>query len=101
VATDSEFVCVLRGSCRRPGLGTLLRAHPEWKPDAAWKAGVPSAVGRVPENDGFNLFIAEGAGWKPVAAAVRRRMAALSVLIDEGRKIGADFELDIGVILPA
>ena len=96
---SDDFVCVLRASCRRPGLGALLRAHPRWKPDGVWKAGVPNAVGRIPKTNGFNLFLGEGGEWKPVAALIRRRMRALSPMIREGRKIGAEFELDIGVML--
>src|SRR6266545_3978699 len=88
MASD-DFVCVLRASCRRPGLGALLRAHPRWKPDAVWKAGVPNAVGRIRKRNGFNVLIGEGGEWKPVAALIRRRMRALSPMIREGRKIEA------------
>lgn len=96
---NDDFVCVLRASCRRPGLGALLRAHPRWNPEAAWKAGVPNAVGRIPKTNGFNLFIGEGGEWKPVAALIRRRLRSLAPMIRQGRKIGAGFELDIGVML--
>jgi hypothetical protein len=99
VANDSDFVCVLRASCRRRGLGALLRAHPRWKPDRAWKAGVPDVIGRIPKTNGFNLCIAEGGEWTAVAALIRRRMRSLSPMIRDGRKIGAKFEIDIGVML--
>lgn len=96
---NGDFMCVLRASCRRPGLGALLRAYPRWKPDGAWKAGVPNAVGRVPKTNGFNLFVGEGGDWKEVAALIRRRMRSLRPMIREGRKIRAEFELDIGIFL--
>ncbi len=100
---DFDFVCVLRATKRGPGLGALLRASPRVRPDAAWKAGTRPAIGKlvgpVRKENGFNLFIAEGAEWKPVAAAVRRRVRALSPMIEAGRRIGAKFELDIGVML--
>lgn len=95
---NSDFVCVLRVSCRRPGLGALLRAHPKLKPDAAWKAGVPDARGRVPATNGFNLFLGQGGDWKAVSALLRRRLKSLEPMIREGREIGAAFELDIGVM---
>jgi hypothetical protein len=96
---NDDVVCVLRASCRRPGLGALLRAYPRWKPDGVWKAGVPNAIGRVPKTNGFNLFIGEGGEWKTVAALIRRRMRSLRPVIQNGQKIGAEFELDIGVFL--
>lgn len=94
-----DFVCVLRARCPRPGLGALLRAHPKWRPDRVWKAGVRDSVGRVPNTNGFNLFIGEGGDWKAVAALIRRRMRSLRPMIRDGQKIGAAFELDIGVML--
>jgi hypothetical protein len=96
---NDDFVCVLRASCRRPGLGALLRAYSKWKPEGAWKAGVPNADDRIPKTNGFNLFIAEGGEWKPVVALIRRRLRSLAPMIRDGRKIGAQFQLDIGVML--
>jgi hypothetical protein len=69
------------------------------KPDGWWKKGVPDRLGRVPANSGFNLFLGQGGEWKEVAALLRRRIRALSPMIRAGRKIGAEFELDVGVML--
>ena len=92
-------MCMLRASCRHPGLGALLRAYPRWKPGGVWKAGVPNAIGRIPKTNGFDLFIGKGGDWKAVAALIRRRMRSLRPMIREGQRIGAEFELDIGVFL--
>jgi hypothetical protein len=98
---NDDFVCVLRAQCRRPGLGALLRSFPRVKPDALWKAGVPNAVGSIPKANGFNVFLGEAGEWKPALAIIRRRMRSLAPMIQAGRKIGAKFELDIGVMLGA
>lgn len=60
---------------------------------------MPDRLGRVPANSGFNLFLGQGGEWKEVAALLRRRIRALSPMIRAGRKIGAEFELDFGVML--
>ncbi len=96
---SEDFVCVLRASCRRKGLGALLRAYPRWEPEAVWKAGVPRFAGRIAETDGFNLCLVEGSDWPAVAALLRRRLRSLAPLIREGKQIGATFELDVGVFL--
>lgn len=94
---NQDFVCVLRASCPRQGLGALLRAYPRWKPDAVWNAGVARYAGRVPETNGFNLCVGEGSEWPAVAAVLRRRLRSLAPMIRDGQKIGATFALDVGV----
>lgn len=96
---NEDFVCVLRASCRRKGLGALLRAYPRCKPDAVWKAGVARFAGRVTKTNGFNLCVGEGSDWPSVAALIRRRLRSLAPMIRDGQKIGAKFELDVGVFL--
>jgi hypothetical protein len=69
------------------------------KPDGWWLKGVPDRLGRVPPNSGFTLFLGQGGEWKAVATLLRRRIRALSPMIRAGRKIGAEFELDVAVML--
>jgi hypothetical protein len=99
---DYDFVCVLRVTKRGAGLGALLRAHPRVKPDAAWKAGTRPTlgkwVGKVRKENGFNLCVAEGSGWKSVLVAIRRRLRALAPMIRQGKRAGASFQFDIGVM---
>lgn len=94
---DPDFICVLRATSRAHGLGALLSRFPRWKPDSWWQAGTPDHNGRVHTHNGFNLFIADGREWKPVHAAIRRRVGALAPMIALGREFGAHFLLDVGV----
>lgn len=88
---------MLRASSRAPGLGALLRAFPRVKPDAVWKAGATDPHGRRRRDSGFNLFVAGGDDWKEVVSATSRRVRTLSLMIAEGRALGARFQLDFGV----
>ena len=95
--TASDLVCMLRASFRAPGLGALLRAFPKVKPDAVWKAGGTDPRGRRRRDSGFTLFVAAGRDGKDVVRATTRRVRALSLMLAEGRALGARFQLDFGV----
>jgi hypothetical protein len=94
-----DFLCVLRASSRAHGLGALLKTFPRWKPEAAWKAGAPAPGGRTLTHNGFTIFLAEGGEWRKVMAATRRRLRALTPMIEMGREYGASFQLAIAVML--
>ena len=95
--TASDFVCMLRASSRAPGLGALLRAFPKVKPDAVWKAGGTDPHGRRRRDSGFTLFVAAGPDWKEVVQATSHRLRTLSLMVAEGRALGARFHLDFAV----
>ena len=88
---------MLRASSRAPGLGALLRAFPKVKPDAVWKAGATDPHGRRRRDSGFTLFVAAGRDWKDVVHATTHRVRTLSMMLAEGRALGARFQLDFGV----
>jgi hypothetical protein len=89
---------MLRASSRAPGLGALLRAFPQVKPDAVWKAGATDPHGRRRRDSGFTLFVAAGHDWKDVVHATTRRVRSLSHMLAEGRALGTRFQLDFGVV---
>lgn len=97
VATEPDFVCVLRASSRAHGLGGLLARFPRWRPDSRWQAGRPDPHGRVHEHNGFNLVVADGRDWKRLRTAMMRRLRALRPMIAAGPEFGAHFVLDVGV----
>ena len=88
---------MLRASSRAPGLGALLRAFPRVKPDAVWKAGGTDPRGRRRRDSGFTLVVAAGRDWKDVVRTTTRRVRALSLMLAEGRALGARFQLDFGL----
>lgn len=97
-----DFICVLRGTSRRKGLGPALRAHlerhPRWCPSAYWKAGIADEYGRVRDDYGFKLFVAEGNDWAKVRASMKRRLLNLVPLIRAYRKVGGKLSLDVAAM---
>lgn len=97
-----DFICVLRGSSKRKGLGPALRAHlerhPRWGPNAYWKPESPNRFGRVRSKYGFNLFVAQGDDWNKVQALMKRRLRLLVSLLRACSRVGGTLVLDVAAM---